>query len=62
MKVRTGYLVKNSKGKSSDIFIDSQDKESVYYMFHVYLINQFFDIYVCFNDGTKQKIVLEDDI
>ena len=60
MKVRTGYLVRYKNGEISDITVDSQDKEEVYYMFHVLLLNPDVEIYICFNDGTKQKIVLED--
>lgn len=56
MKVRIGYEAVFSDGKV--IFIDSQDKDAVYYLFHVYICDPSVRIYVCWNDGSKKEIVL----
>lgn len=62
-KCRTGYRVVFSgkyKGitDSDEAFVDSQDKDEVYYLFHVYLIDPDVKIYVCFHDGTQKRIKL----
>lgn len=63
-KCRTGYRVVFSgkyKGlaDSDEVFVDSQDKDDVLYLFHVYLDNPDVTIYVCYHDGTEKKIVLK---
>lgn len=63
-KCRVGYRVvfsRKYKGitDSDEIFVDSQDKDEVYYLFHVYLNNPDVKIYVCYHDGTEKKIVLK---
>lgn len=44
---------------SDEVFVDSQDKDDVLYLFHVYLDNPDVTIYVCYHDGTEKKIVLK---
>lgn len=56
MKVITGYKVIFPDGQI--IFVDSQDKDDVYYLFHVYLCNPNVKIYVCWNDGSRKEVVL----
>lgn len=63
-KCRIGYRVVFSgkyKGlaDSDEVFVDSQDKDEVYYLFHVYLNNPDVKIYVCYHDETEKKIVLK---
>lgn len=63
-KCRIGYRVVFSgkyKGlaDSDEVFVDSQDKDDVLYLFHVYLDNPDVTIYVCYHDGTEKKIVLK---
>lgn len=63
-KCRIGYRVVFSgkyKGPadSDEVFVDSQDKDDVLYLFHVYLDNPDVTIYVCYHDGTEKKIVLK---
>lgn len=65
VRCRTGYRVVFSgkyKGlsESDEIFIDSQDRDEVYYLFHVYLDNPDATIYVCYHDGTEKKLVLQE--
>lgn len=62
-KCRVSYRVVFSgkyKGitDSDEIFVDSQDKDEVYYLFHVYLNNPDVKIYVCYHDGTQKRIKL----
>ena len=62
-KCRIGYRVIFSgkyKGitDSDEKFVDSQDKDEVYYLFHVYLNNPDVKIYVCYHDGTQKRIKL----
>ena len=38
--------------------VDTQDRNSVYYMFHVYLTDPSVKIYVEWNDGTCQEVCL----
>lgn len=64
LKCRIGYRVVFSgkyKGlaDSDEVFVDSQDKDDVLYLFHVYLDNPDVTIYVCYHDGTEKKIVLK---
>lgn len=62
-KCRTHYKVVFS-GKyagicdSDVVLVDTQDKEDVYYLFHVYLDNPDVTIYVCYSDGTEKRIAL----
>lgn len=56
MKVITGYEVIFPDDQI--IFVDSQDKDDVYYLFHVYLCNHNVKIYVCWNDGSRKEVVL----
>lgn len=63
-KCRIGYRVVFSgkyKGlaDSDEVFVDSQDKDDVLYLFHVYLDNPDVTIYVYYHDGTEKKIVLK---
>lgn len=63
-KRRIGYRVVFSgkyKGlaDSDEVFVDSQDKDDILYLFHVYLDNPDVTIYVCYHDGTEKKIVLK---
>lgn len=62
-KCRIGYrVVFSGKYKrladSDEVFVDSQDKDEVYYLFHVYLNNPDVKIYVCYHDGTQKRIKL----
>ena len=57
MRVRTGYETVFPNGQV--VFVDSQDKDEVYYMFHVYLCDPDVRLYVCWSDGSKQEIVLD---
>lgn len=65
MKLRTHYEVVFNKWNFNETNIvrlarvDAQNKDDVYYMLHVYLCNPDADIYVCYNDGTKSKIILQ---
>jgi len=64
-KCRIGYRVVFSgkyKGfaDSDEVFVDSQDKDDVLYLFNVYLDNPDVTIYVCYHDGTEKKIVLQE--
>ena len=56
MKIRTGYEVVFPDGKI--IFVDSQYKDDVYYLFHVYLCDPIVKIYVCWNDNSKKEVAL----
>ena len=56
MKVRTGYEVVFPNGQT--IFVDSQEKDDVYYLFHVYLCDPSARIYVCWNDYSKNEVML----
>lgn len=56
MKVRTGYEAVFPDGKV--IFVDSQNKDDVYYLFHVYICDHNVKIYVCWNDDSKNEVVL----
>ena len=56
MKVRTGYEAVFPDGQA--IFVDSQDKDDVYYLFHVYICDPNVRIYVCWNDNSKKEIAL----
>lgn len=56
MKVRTGYEAVFPDGKV--VFIDSQYKDDVYYLFHVYLCDPNVKIYVCWNDNSKKEVAL----
>lgn len=63
-KCRTGYrVVFSGKYKGlldfDEVFVDSQDRDDVYYLFHVYLDNPDATIYICYHDGTEKKIVLK---
>ena len=60
-KCRIGYrVVFSGKYKrladSDEVFVDSQDKDEVYYLFHVYLNNPDVKIYVCYHDGTQKRV------
>lgn len=64
LKCKIGYRVVFSgryKGiiDSNEIFVDSQNNDDVLYLFRVYLDNPDATIYVCYNDGTEEKVVLE---
>ena len=56
MKVRTGYEVIFPNGQT--IFVDSQEKDDVYYLFHAYLCDPSVRIYVCWNDYSKKEVTL----
>lgn len=59
--VRDHYEVVFRDRNNETIYVDTQDKDDVYYMFHVYLMHPNVDIYVCFNDGSRKKIVLQEE-
>lgn len=65
MRVRTHYelhVPENYRGTNSPkriIEVDTQEKDDVYYLFHVYLDNPDTQIFVCYNDGTKKRLILE---
>lgn len=62
-RCRTHYRVV-CKGKykglvpNNEMIVDSHDKDEVYYLFHVHLLDPNVKIYVCFNDGTQKRIKL----
>ena len=65
MRVRTHYelhVPENYHGTNSPkriIDVDTQDKDDVYYLFHVYLDDPDTQIFVCYHDGTKKRLILE---
>lgn len=63
VKWRTHYrVVFTGKYKgivpNDEVIVDTQDKDEVYYLFHVYLDNPNVKIYVCYHDGRQKRIKL----
>lgn len=56
--IPAGY--RGFKDPEETILIDSQDKEDVYYLFHVFIDDPDVKIYVCYHDGSKKQIVLQE--
>lgn len=65
-KCRTGYEVvipagyHGFKDAEETIFVDSQNKDDVYYMFHVFVDDPDVKINICYSSGVKKRIFLED--
>lgn len=64
VRCRTHYRVVFSgkyKGiaDSDEVIVDTQNKEDVYDLFHIYLDNPDVKIYVCYHDGTQKRIKLK---
>lgn len=65
-RCRTGYEIfipygyHGFKDADETLFVDSQNKEDVYYLFHVFIDDPDVKMFVCYNDGTKKRIVLNE--
>lgn len=58
--VPAGY--RGFKDPDERIFIDSQNKEDVYYLFHVFIDDPDVKIYVRYADGSKKLLVLHESL
>ena len=65
-RCRTGYELVVPEGyhgfkdPEETLFVDSQNKDDVYYLFHCFIDDPDIKINVCYNDGTKKRLTLID--